>query len=533
MNYSTSSKGRIWVGLGPQEGPSKAPVALPSEFSGLSGNILGLSWVTLTLFDRANEALGGSWHPKSAIDLNDLSSNRDLEDVRHEGRVFTWNDGRDPTTRIFRKLDRVVANGQWFDCFRRSKAVFSQARLSDHSPCILLSEGWVSRGHGIFRFNNFLTKSPNFLPLVKETWGTEIPGTPMFKLVSLLKKVKSVLKNLNTQCGDVHEEAEYYSPWLRRRISSTKKPRSNGLKRATKGTNFFFKTVSGNYNRNRITSLLDESGIPTNGTEDLHKLIEGHFVNALGSGGPMGRRRLTGSARTFSIQAPGPMDLPQNSLRIRGRSWSYLVYEAVHDFFKHGKLLNLGALHKYHLGTWPARMYYEDRHEESLRLCLLGFRYQYPHPNGIPSTNGKLDWRCISTPTYSLNINGEAVGFFKGGKGCVKEIDRILRHFLRTVFDGRANAKVAWHDICCPKDEGGLGIKNPIDQNKALNRKFLWRLLSKDPTSLGLHGYTKTESKTGASRDHQSARLGPLELAQNYEALAFMRAYFVKDIGGL
>ena len=37
--------------------------------------------------------------------------------------------------------------------------------------------------------------------------------------------------------------------------------------------------------------------------------------------------------------------------------------------------------------------------------------------------------------------------------------------------------KVAWADICLPKNEGGLGIKDLISWNKALMIRHLWNLV--------------------------------------------------------
>ena len=43
----------------------------------------------------------------------------------------------------------------------------------------------------------------------------------------------------------------------------------------------------------------------------------------------------------------------------------------------------------------------------------------------------------------------------------------------------RSAAKVAWKDICLPKNEGGLCIPNIVTTNKALMTKHLWDLANK------------------------------------------------------
>lgn len=56
-------------------------------------------------------------------------------------------------------------------------------------------------------------------------------------------------------------------------------------------------------------------------------------------------------------------------------------------------------------------------------------------------------------------------------------IETILRQFLwKGSALGKCGAKVAWEDICLPKNEGGLGIRNLKDCNKAAMLKYIWIL---------------------------------------------------------
>ena len=61
-----------------------------------------------------------------------------------------------------------------------------------------------------------------------------------------------------------------------------------------------------------------------------------------------------------------------------------------------------------------------------------------------------------------------------------KKIQQILTRFL---WKGNAHSiggvKVSWEHVCLPKEEGGLGIKNPKDWNKAQILMHLCRIISK------------------------------------------------------
>nr|GEY38104.1 RNA-directed DNA polymerase, eukaryota, reverse transcriptase zinc-binding domain protein [Tanacetum cinerariifolium] len=62
-------------------------------------------------------------------------------------------------------------------------------------------------------------------------------------------------------------------------------------------------------------------------------------------------------------------------------------------------------------------------------------------------------------------------------KTVIKDIDRLLKGFLWCQGDlSKGKAKVAWKQICRPKNEKGLGIKNLCDWNEVLMDKHLWNL---------------------------------------------------------
>ncbi|GMH21350.1 hypothetical protein Nepgr_023192 [Nepenthes gracilis] len=432
INYSSCSGGRIWVGWDPNlvsctiisseeqvihlealllednipyilsfiygANSISSHRLLWDSLRAVSNHSGDLPWAALGDFNPIRspfEALGGIWHNNSLIDFDSCLRDCDLNDVCHEGMHYTWNDGRDASLRIYRKLNRVVANGCWFDKFRRAKALFPPPRLSDHSPCILIPTGDPPRKHGFFRFNNFLTKSPKFLSLVTDAWMDDINGSPMFRLVSRLKNVKKSLKMLNVHEGDVHEEVTrarerldaiqnhtpsnlgslleerscrdpYHAALAMEADLMKQKAKIRWLKEGDQCNKFFFKTVNGNNNKNRIISLLGQGGNPTIGALNVQNLIVDHFSRALGTGrtygsadadrlrpyilhtvpeslmdplvGPLSDEEIHNGI--FSIgdyRAPRPDGFSSHFFK---ESWDIIgssVCEAIHDFFQSWK----------------------------------------------------------------------------------------------------------------------------------------------------------------------------------------------------
>lgn len=72
-------------------------------------------------------------------------------------------------------------------------------------------------------------------------------------------------------------------------------------------------------------------------------------------------------------------------------------------------------------------------------------------------------------------------GVFRLPSACVKEVEQLCAAFLWTGPSLKTTgAKLAWNEICCRKNEGGLGIRNLKEVNKVNGLKLIWRLLSGD-----------------------------------------------------
>ena len=61
-------------------------------------------------------------------------------------------------------------------------------------------------------------------------------------------------------------------------------------------------------------------------------------------------------------------------------------------------------------------------------------------------------------------------------KSIIKQIRNIQRNFLWGGSEGnRKWPLVDWQTICTPKVVGGLGLRDPLDNNKVMSAKIWWR----------------------------------------------------------
>ncbi|OVA17071.1 Ribonuclease H domain [Macleaya cordata] len=113
-----------------------------------------------------------------------------------------------------------------------------------------------------------------------------------------------------------------------------------------------------------------------------------------------------------------------------------------------------------------------------------------------------------SIPIYNMAI-------YKWPKAVIWACERIMRNFLWT--GDPASKKLitkAWHKLCCPKDEGGLGLTKLENINRALLLKLVWRITShKDHWASFLKAKFQSRTSNWISYYKQSSILGSLKWA--------------------
>ncbi|GJY20023.1 putative reverse transcriptase domain, reverse transcriptase zinc-binding domain protein [Tanacetum coccineum] len=94
---------------------------------------------------------------------------------------------------------------------------------------------------------------------------------------------------------------------------------------------------------------------------------------------------------------------------------------------------------------------------------------------GVPLITKSLALTDCKSILSSMQVYWASV--FILPKSVVKEIDKLLKGFLWCQGElSKGKAKVAWKQICRPKDEGGLGIKSLEVWNEVLMSKHLWNV---------------------------------------------------------
>ena len=86
-------------------------------------------------------------------------------------------------------------------------------RTSDHSPMVLNGDQQQQYG-GMFRFDNYLARSPEFIPRVQNIWQHNIIGTPMYAVTRKLKALKPIFREQRRNKGDLSHNVQMAKGFL-------------------------------------------------------------------------------------------------------------------------------------------------------------------------------------------------------------------------------------------------------------------------------------------------------------------------------
>ncbi|KAL2225400.1 UNVERIFIED_CONTAM: hypothetical protein Sindi_2965100 [Sesamum indicum] len=119
-----------------------------------------------------------------------------------QGEWFTWHNCSTSMRSLWKRLDRILINDRWLARFPSAYYHSLTPQTSDHSPLVLHGDIQQHNG-GMFRFDNYLAHSPEFIHNVQNIWHHEIVGIPMYAVTRKLKALKPVFRLQRRNKGDL------------------------------------------------------------------------------------------------------------------------------------------------------------------------------------------------------------------------------------------------------------------------------------------------------------------------------------------
>ncbi|KAF9602068.1 hypothetical protein IFM89_024835 [Coptis chinensis] len=411
------------------------------------------------IFDQ-NEKQGGELFELQQSEFAaDFIQQEGLIDLGYSGNSFTWTNGREGRANVKQRLDRGLANTDWFILFPEFKLFHLPRIESDHSPIMLHLNPNTNKAPKPFRFQAMWINHESYLPLINQAWVNSESRNKIFEVKDKLHNTKTVLKEWNKNVfGDVRkniadttkaiDNIQVKSPnaqngreesFLKERLDNLLKHEEMFWKQKSRdkwipagtgdfNTKFFHATTICRRKRNRIDWLKHE-GRWLSHRRDISRCLVNHFSSLMADDIPDQTINYDKSGVLFSKHLPYKFKkIIRNILKIKGIG--------IKD--------SMGGLDIRDFST-------------ANEAC-----------------SGKLAWRLLSNPhelwgqvlknKYFPHSKGSQLPFLKKGsswlwKSCHASISSIMNNAVWDIGDG-SNINI-WTEPWVPKDGGVVHIFGP------------------------------------------------------------------------
>jgi hypothetical protein len=267
-----------------------------------------------------------------------------LFDLEFSGPAYTWTNMRFSSEPIFQRLDRCIANAEWYDVYPNTN-VFNLPiihSLSDHAPILITTESQFRRPKLHFKFENWWTFEDDFQGIAKSSWASSV-GRPFHARTANLagnlkrwcKKKKPLQQQLDSiqnqineiQLKPVHMQdyslktrlvAEYEENLTKLTEFYRQRAKKHWATQGDRNTSFFHNAVQKRKRRNRIVSIKDTHGKNIYDPSDIAKEFVNYFKTIF-------RSSTTNNDRT-TIETTIPQDTNgfTNSIPDKQEIWEIL-----------------------------------------------------------------------------------------------------------------------------------------------------------------------------------------------------------------
>ncbi|GJW85217.1 hypothetical protein Tco_0158362 [Tanacetum coccineum] len=394
----------------------------------------------------------------SAIsDFKDCVYNIEVMDVNSSGLQFTWNQKPKGEGGLLKKLDRIMGNTEFIDAFPVSYALFQLYRISDHSPAVLHIPNLPCCKPKPFKFFNFLDHKRQFKEM----------------------ELDSVQKALDLNRSDVYlreEEAIYVQAFMEAKLDEERGRIDTILNSANKEvTGMNVADVFVSHYEMFLGSDMACDMVNTDGLF-LKQVLGESSINMVK---PVSGEEI--KAAMFSIGddcAPGPDGFSSAFLK---KGWDIVggdVCHAICDFFVNGRLLK--EINHTFIALIPKIINgIKEVVSDNQSAFILDDLFIFARGD-VESARLIMEaleeFKCTSGLVPSLP---KSTTFFCNVSNHVKfAILSIMTFSEEDLPLKKGQAKVAWDDICLPKQEGGLGLCSLDVFNMALISTHIWNIVS-------------------------------------------------------
>ncbi|XP_074278315.1 uncharacterized protein LOC141601908 [Silene latifolia] len=352
------------------------------------------------------ERLGGNTTDAEMEHFQDCVSICGMEDIPATGAMFTWSNKQEVNDRVYSRLDRAMGNQEWLDDYATSLAHFHPEGLFDHCPCTIVDRNADIGGKKNFKYFNMWGLAPSFKDSITMAWATVYRGT---KIMALEHIQKALIDNpgdldlieevaLAHEPRDLVSQGRFYASksqkYYQGLLGSTNTTTEVNVNVVRKGTVVFThwdildKPVTIEEVKNSIFS------IPKNKSPGPDGYKSQFFRDAWDVIGTM----------MLALILPDIISKNQGAF-VKGRS----ILENI--------LICQDLVRLYHRGNASPRCMFKLDLQKAYDSIEWAFVDQMLGALMFPEKFRQMIMTCITTSSFTLNINGAQFGYFKGRRG--------------------------------------------------------------------------------------------------------------------
>lgn len=111
---------------------------------------------------KLDERAGTLVREVEIVDIRNCMLECVVEDIKCSGNLFTWKNKQHGEAKLFSKLDRVLANQAWQECYGATKACFQSEGEFDHSRALITIHPGVKEGKRHFKYYTMWRGCPQY-----------------------------------------------------------------------------------------------------------------------------------------------------------------------------------------------------------------------------------------------------------------------------------------------------------------------------------------------------------------------------------
>nr|XP_027090317.1 uncharacterized protein LOC113711350 [Coffea arabica] len=456
----------------------------------------GDKWILVGDFNDIcsnGEKWGGRERAEGSFrEFNRFISENELVDIGYEGAPWTWSNTWEGQGAIKERLDRCLGSVGWVQQYEKAICEHVEKEASDHSLLLLDFSPAQKRVKRRFFFDQRWAKDNSSEVVVKNAWGKDQHGSRMFKVVRRIKECRlalidwhrttkgnsrAVIQELKGQLKALREQEEWdkgTAANLKLQLSKaykdeelywSQKSRSRWLKEGDKNTAYFHLSVMAKRKRNRINMLQKANGEWCRGEQEVEEELSKHYQELFTSTEPSEFDEvLQGIPRTISHLMNTKLIKPVDEKEIQHATFSMFPNTAPGVDANRLKSVLHPCITPSQSAFVPGRQILDNvmiAHEilhflKNKRSGKVGFmsikldmskaydRVEWKYLGRIMIHMGFcpifVQWimACISSVSYSFNLNGRKVGYIKPSRG-IRQGDPLSPYLFILCTEGFSN----------------------------------------------------------------------------------------------